>query len=319
MEITLEKIELVKDRTGVNYKEAKDALIKADGSVVDAIIMIEDEIDITPKSKAGNQASQLVERVKELVKKGNVSKIVVKKDGNVYLNIPVNVGIVGAVWVFWPTVVAAVIALGTKCSIELVKDNGDVINISDKASETFGGVKENCAVIADDIKEMGGDALSQVKGKASNVINKAQNAVEDLEAEIEEKFESIEEEIEEIMDTDDTETAPAEEVYEKTIEIIDPLSDNNIVGNKAEVPAYDDYDDDYFNFDDFDESVLEDTKSEPEVSINAVNADDEIQSDAEKMAEKAAEEFSKDFDKAEEKFEESIEEYKKSKSRFKFF
>ena len=37
MEITLEKIELVKDRTGVSYKEAKEALEAADGSVVDAI------------------------------------------------------------------------------------------------------------------------------------------------------------------------------------------------------------------------------------------------------------------------------------------
>ena len=42
MEITLEKIELVKDRTGVSYKEAKDALEAADGSVVDAIINIEE-------------------------------------------------------------------------------------------------------------------------------------------------------------------------------------------------------------------------------------------------------------------------------------
>ena len=40
MEITLEKIELVKDRTGVSYAEAKAALEKAGGSVVDAIIMI---------------------------------------------------------------------------------------------------------------------------------------------------------------------------------------------------------------------------------------------------------------------------------------
>ena len=37
MEITLEKIELVKDRTGVSYREAKSALEEADGSVVDAI------------------------------------------------------------------------------------------------------------------------------------------------------------------------------------------------------------------------------------------------------------------------------------------
>ena len=45
MEITLEKIELVKDRTGVSYKEAKEALERANGTVVDAIIEIEEKID----------------------------------------------------------------------------------------------------------------------------------------------------------------------------------------------------------------------------------------------------------------------------------
>ena len=42
MEITLEKIELVRDRTGVTYKEAKEALEAANGNVVDAIIAIEE-------------------------------------------------------------------------------------------------------------------------------------------------------------------------------------------------------------------------------------------------------------------------------------
>ena len=44
MEITLEKIELVKDRTGVSYREAKSALEEANGSVVDAIILIEENM-----------------------------------------------------------------------------------------------------------------------------------------------------------------------------------------------------------------------------------------------------------------------------------
>ena len=38
-----------------------------------------------------------VEKVKELVRKGNVSKIVVRRKGEVLLSIPVNVGVVGAV------------------------------------------------------------------------------------------------------------------------------------------------------------------------------------------------------------------------------
>ena len=52
MEITLEKIELVKDRTGVTYAEAKKALEDADGSVVDAIIAIEETVNSGDKKRA---------------------------------------------------------------------------------------------------------------------------------------------------------------------------------------------------------------------------------------------------------------------------
>lgn len=173
MEISLKKIELVKDRTGVSYKEAKEALIKANGSVVDAIIMLEDEIDIAPKTKAGDQALQLVEKIKALVKKGNISKIMIKRNNEVILNIPVNLGIIGAVLIPWTMVISTIVALGAKCSIELVKVNGDVINISEKASETFGDVKENASIIAEDLKEKGEGAYNQVRDKASSVISKA--------------------------------------------------------------------------------------------------------------------------------------------------
>ena len=88
MEITLEKIELVKDRTGVSYKEAKEALEAADGSVVDAIIAIEETVDVKPGAKANEFAAETVAKIKELVKKGNVSKISVKKGDESIVNIP---------------------------------------------------------------------------------------------------------------------------------------------------------------------------------------------------------------------------------------
>ncbi len=98
MEITLEKIELVKDRTGVTYAEAKQALEETDGSVVDAIIAIEEIINSGEKGKGfGKKGEALFSRLKEIVKKGNVSKIQVKKDGELVLNVPVNAGLVGVV------------------------------------------------------------------------------------------------------------------------------------------------------------------------------------------------------------------------------
>lgn len=180
MEISLKKIELVKDRTGVSYKEAKEALIKANGSVVDAIIMLEDEIDIAPKTKAGDQALQIVEKIKALIKKGNVSKIVIKRNEETILNVPVNLGIIGAVLIPWTLIISTIVALGAKCSIELVKVNGDVINISEKATETFTDLRENAGIIADEVMEKGGDAYDKVRDKASTVINRARyNSADD--------------------------------------------------------------------------------------------------------------------------------------------
>lgn len=153
MEITLEKIELVKDRTGVSYKEAKDALEANGGSVVDAIISIEEEINNGDGSKLGNQGSVIVENLKEIVKKGNVSKIVVKKlDGEVLLNVPVNVGILGVVVAPWGMIAAAIAAIGFKCVIEVVKDDGTIIDVSDRTSEA-----------AEKVAEKGSEAYEKVK------------------------------------------------------------------------------------------------------------------------------------------------------------
>ena len=44
-----------------------------------------------------NKVQAIVEKVKGLVQRGNVSRIVVRKGERVLLNIPVNVGIVGGV------------------------------------------------------------------------------------------------------------------------------------------------------------------------------------------------------------------------------
>ncbi len=173
MEITLEKIELVKDRTGVSYKEAKEALEATDGSVVDAIIEIEESIDLKAKSRLGEQSAVIVEKIKNAIRKGNVSKIIVRKGDEVMLNLPVSVSIIGSVLAPWAAVAGIIAVFGTKCTIELVKDNGEVVDISEIATDTFEDVVEKGAVIADEVKEKGTDVFENVKSKANEAINKA--------------------------------------------------------------------------------------------------------------------------------------------------
>lgn len=179
MEITLEKIELVKDRTGVSYKEAKEALEDCNGSVVDAIISIEESIDIKAKSKMGEHGSHVIEKIKEAVRKGNVSKIVVKKDDDILLNLPVNVGLIGTVLAPWAIVAGVIAIFGTKCKIELIKDNGEVVDISEMATDTFEEVKEKGTVIIDEVKTKSTDVYESVKTKAGDAISKATRKEED--------------------------------------------------------------------------------------------------------------------------------------------
>lgn len=179
MEITLEKIELVKDRTGVSYKEAKEALEAAGGSVVDAIINIEESIDEKAKSKIGEGSSQIIEKIKETIRKGNVSKIIVKKDDEVMLNLPVNIGILGTFLAPWAMIAGLIAAFGTKCVIELVKDDGAIIDISEMANDTIEDIVEKGAVLADEVKVKGADVYNNVKNKTSDALNKVKKDTEE--------------------------------------------------------------------------------------------------------------------------------------------
>ncbi|MDR3296123.1 MAG: DUF4342 domain-containing protein [Clostridiales Family XIII bacterium] len=194
MEITLEKIELVKDRTGVSYKEAKEALEAANGSVVDAIINIEETINMEGRSKLGTQSTQILDRIKELVKKGNVSRILVKKDGEAILNLPLNVGILGTVLAPWAALAGVIAAFGTKCVIELVKDDGEVVEISERAADTLGDVIERGVDFVDDVREKGADVIDSVRAKTQEAVNRTRrNAGEDEEEDGGDASESYEE------------------------------------------------------------------------------------------------------------------------------
>ena len=176
MEITLEKIELVKDRTGVSYKEAKEALEAADGSVVDAIIAIEESIGAKSKFKIGDNASECaqkaVDKIKALINKGNVSKIVIKKDEEVIVNLPMTVGVAGAVIAPWAIVIGTITAFGTKCVVEVVKEDGSIIDVSEIANETFDDVVEKGSVIADEVMTKGADVYNNVVSKTTDALNK---------------------------------------------------------------------------------------------------------------------------------------------------
>ncbi|KZL93896.1 DUF4342 domain-containing protein [Clostridium magnum] len=169
-DITLEKIDIIRERTGVSYTDAKEALEACSGNVVDALIYIEQNKKTT-MNNIYTSKDEFLDWLKDLVKKGNVNRIRIKKDEKVIVDIPVNAGIAATLTVLiWPPLIAIGIltAVVTKVTIEITKDDGtvEVVNkiIKTGVKDTMQDMKETVK----DVKDKVFDAASSVKDKFSN-------------------------------------------------------------------------------------------------------------------------------------------------------
>ena len=123
MNITLEAIEKVMELTGVEYKTAKEALEKTEGNVDEAVKLIQ------PATKdIGEDIKNLMDKLKKTVEEGNVDRIQIKKDDEIVLSVPVNVGIIGGILGLaaapWALIAGSVAAFGLGCKLIVVKKDG---------------------------------------------------------------------------------------------------------------------------------------------------------------------------------------------------
>ena len=154
-EITLEKIDIIRERSGVTYAEAKEALEKVDGNVVDALIYIENN---KKSSMDGIYTSkdEFIEWLKDIINKGNVNRIKIKKNDKVLVDIPVNAGIAATLTVLvWPPLLAIglLTAVFTKITVEIVRDDGSVEVVNKIIKSTVKDMKDKMQDAASSIKD----------------------------------------------------------------------------------------------------------------------------------------------------------------------
>ena len=204
MDINLEKIELVKDRTGCTYAEAKEALEKADGSVVDAIIDIEERLnkDFDAVDGGSLKDSPVFAKMKEIVDKGNVTKILISKNGKTIVNFPLTAGVIGAVLIPWGAILGIVAALGAQCDINFVDEKGEIIDLNgtvvglyDKAKDAaMKGVDKAQSAIGKAGKEGGSvdEALDKFEDAAYKFSDKVQDLGDKGSAKVSEAWDKLE-------------------------------------------------------------------------------------------------------------------------------
>ena len=87
------------------------------------------------EQKLKMQAEIIVDKIKELVKDGSASRVILKRKGETLLNLSLNTGIVGAVVglhaVPFLVLTTALVSFGLDCEIEIEKKDGTVWSLDE--------------------------------------------------------------------------------------------------------------------------------------------------------------------------------------------
>lgn len=171
----LEKVEKIREKTGVSYEDAKTALEACEYDVLDALIYLERENMIPQpqcasysteegqqseefartmknyekdckKKSSGDGFRKFWEKCKELFKKGCENSFEVNKDGKNVVTLPVIVLVLGGLCAFWVTVPLLIIGMFCGCTYRFVgfeSTNIDINDLCEKATETCQNIRKD--------------------------------------------------------------------------------------------------------------------------------------------------------------------------------
>ncbi|QGP92523.1 hypothetical protein MGLY_19050 [Neomoorella glycerini] len=113
----LEKIDQLRERLGLSYREAREALERAGGDVLEALVQYEESTREGLQRELAGWSGKLVERIRSILRQGNVMRIKVKKDGKTVAEIPATVGALGVLGVLASSELAILAGLSTVAAL----------------------------------------------------------------------------------------------------------------------------------------------------------------------------------------------------------
>ena len=130
MAVSLEMIEMLRERANITYEEAKEALEKCNNDVVEALIYLEKQDKIKAPQKETCCQSGFWATVKKLVKTCNITKLIISKNGNTIIDLPLTIVILVTIIMPPLTVIGLIAALFTNHKIRLEKPGCEDMKIN---------------------------------------------------------------------------------------------------------------------------------------------------------------------------------------------
>ncbi len=154
----LQKIDEILRRTNTDYSTAKEALDAANGDVLEAIIAIENQQKEKESGSGGfGKGEQIMSQLKEALAKGNATKLTIKKNNEVIINIPITAGLVSAFIAPFLSAAGITVALLAKCSVEITQTDGKIIDLGQKVDEGISAVKDAVQDVAEGAENLKDD------------------------------------------------------------------------------------------------------------------------------------------------------------------
>ena len=160
--ITIETIDQVMARVpDATYAQVKEALIKCDGDVVDAIILLQEgptnKEDVKVKKSFedifGKDSDKIKEEITELLRKSNVIRIIIEKNGKIIINLPIAVGVVGVVFAPILSLVGLSASVFAKYRIKIEnEDEGTTVDLGEFSEEKLNLIKEMIVSLTKEVK-----------------------------------------------------------------------------------------------------------------------------------------------------------------------
>ncbi len=114
MQITLEQVEVLKEKAGLSYRETLELLEKAEGDLVRALAMLEEE------GQYFFTADEHEEKLwQKFLRKGKEMRIKVNRPGGTLFRVPLVLGLIGAVAFPRAASLSMLALLLTRCSLEV--------------------------------------------------------------------------------------------------------------------------------------------------------------------------------------------------------
>lgn len=144
MSVKLENIDELRRRANVSYEVAKEALESCNDDLLEALIYLEKRNKVNSEQPVEKKCS-FWQGVKNLIRKGNNTKLIVSKKGNTILSLPVTAAVIITLIAPYLTVIALLIALFTAHRIRFEGKDGECKEVNSmltKVSDTVDNAKK---------------------------------------------------------------------------------------------------------------------------------------------------------------------------------